>query len=117
MGSNLSENEENDQDDGEAGSNSGENVGSNQGSDATWGRPRPKFEDLLPDSDDDAEAEASNNEVEDHPIVEQVVLFGEIANAVADQDGLVNAINNERVVEGYHIDLPTADEYTMNIVR
>ena len=48
---------------------------------------------------------------EGHPIVEQVVLFGEIANAVVDPDGLVDAINNERVMEGYHIDQPTADEY------
>ena len=46
-------------------------------------------------------------------LVEQVILFGEIANAVVDPDaGLVDVINdNERMVEGYHIDLSTADEY------
>ena len=95
----MDENEEGDQDDGDAGSNLSENMGNDQGSEVSWGRPRPNFEDLLSssDDDDDMEAEAPNggsNEAEDHPIVEQVVLFGEIANAVVDPDGLVNAINN-----------------------
>ena len=98
VGSSLSENVESDQGDVNAGSNLGEDVGSNQGNDTTWGRPHPRFEELLPDSD----SEVEDTEVEDHPIVEQVVLFGEIANAVADPDGLVDAIN-EQVVDGYHI--------------
>ena len=109
VGSNMSESEEGGQDHSNAGSVPGEE--SNHGNDVTWGRPRPRFEDLLPDSDDDAEAVAPNNNAEGHPMVEQVVLFGELANAVVNPNGLVDAINNERMVEGYHIDLPTADEY------
>ena len=48
LGSSLSEKVESDQGDGNAGSNLGEVVGCNQGSDTTWGRPRPRFEELLP---------------------------------------------------------------------
>ena len=66
VGSSLSEKVESDQGDGNAGSNLGEDVGSNQGNDTTWGRPRPRFEELLPDSD----SEVEDTEVEDYHIVQ-----------------------------------------------